>query len=193
MKEGESPPLFLLEFVPRFPLRLGGRNCLFRIREKVEEFLILLFRHLAHRSRPIRRRLRRITNKGYVEVAEVEKPIVTRDPNRPTLKINLGIYVRNNGDGSGSVSFFRNSEDAEKAAEGDDERYCDDTYDHTIEVYADTGELVMDDAEREAASDKAWDKRSKLEAAMKKEKNPAKKAKLKQDFETADKEWSDLH
>lgn len=128
--------------------------------------------------------------KGYKLVADAEeKPLVTRDPNRKTLTINLGIYVRNCGDGSATVSFFRNSDDAEQSAEEDDERLCEDTYDRTIEVYADTGELVMDDAEREAASDRAWEKRCKLETAMKKERDPGKKRKIKLAFEAADAEW----
>lgn len=133
------------------------------------------------------------TRKGYKPVADVVKALPVRDPNRKTLKINLGIYVRNQGDGSASVSFFRDSGEAEESADGDDERLCDDTYDRTIEVYADTGELVFNDDERERISDAAWDAREEAEKALKSAKTPGMKKLLKGIFDRADAAWQESH
>lgn len=44
---------------------------------------------------------------------------------KKTFKVTFGYYVQNNGDGSASVLFFKNEENAEKYAGDDDERFTD--------------------------------------------------------------------
>ena len=107
------------------------------------------------------------------------------------MKITFAVYMRNNGDGSGSPMFFRDEASAEKYAENHDERMCEDIEMHTIEVDA-NGQLVMDDEEKDKAQELAWDNREKAEKAYKKEKNAVKKTQLKEQFKTADIAWREL-
>jgi hypothetical protein len=57
------------------------------------------------------------------------------------MKIKKWIYIKNLGDGSCSAELFESEEDAEKAAENHNERFCDDIYPEEIEV-DDTPELI---------------------------------------------------
>jgi hypothetical protein len=52
------------------------------------------------------------------------------------IKVTVAYYIENMGDGSATIRFFNNKDDAESYAEHDDERYCDDI---------DTVELIFDD------------------------------------------------
>lgn len=62
--------------------------------------------------------------------------------NSGTLKLEFWVYMRNNGDGSASPMFFLSEDLAEKAAEKDDERLCDDVVFHEFEVDLETGEVI---------------------------------------------------
>lgn len=55
---------------------------------------------------------------------------------KPTkvIKVKIWVYMQNNGDGSGSPKFFNSSEAAEKYAEDDNERMCEDIDCHTLEI-----------------------------------------------------------
>lgn len=50
------------------------------------------------------------------------------------IKVHLWIRICNSGDGSAYARFFKSQEEAEKDAEGDNERFCDDIYDKYFEV-----------------------------------------------------------
>ena len=50
------------------------------------------------------------------------------------MRITFWTYVQNCGDGSNYVCYFNSREDAETFAENDNERYCDDITQHTMEV-----------------------------------------------------------
>jgi len=59
------------------------------------------------------------------------------------LKVKFAVYVQNNGDGSASARFFSNVELAEKAAEEDNERFCEDIETHELEINLDTGKVIF--------------------------------------------------
>jgi hypothetical protein len=60
------------------------------------------------------------------------------------MKAKVFIYNQNNYDGSSSACFFNTEEDAEKYAEEDTERFCDDINSHTFE-FDDQGNLLNSD------------------------------------------------
>lgn len=49
------------------------------------------------------------------------------------MKVKFWLYMSSNGDGSVSALFFKSEKDAEKYAEKDDERFCDDIYSKELE------------------------------------------------------------
>src|SRR4029077_8290350 len=112
---------------------------------------------------------------------------------RKILTIPITFFIRNCGDGSCAVDFFRNRRDAEAWAGSDDDRFCDDIQDYTIKVYADDLSLVRDEVEQENLREETWNAREKAENAMRREKNPKKKAKLKKEFGKADKAWKETY
>lgn len=57
------------------------------------------------------------------------------------MKIKFWVYMKNMSDGSAVAHFFSSEKAAEKYASYDDERFCDDIYQDTIEVDA-KGKLV---------------------------------------------------
>lgn len=57
-------------------------------------------------------------------------------------KLNAWLYIQNAGDGSCYVRFFNSEEDAEAYAENDDERYCDDIAQVSLEFDPQTGKLL---------------------------------------------------
>ena len=67
---------------------------------------------------------------------------------KKTIKVKFAVYTRNNGDGSSSPSFFKSVEAAEKYAENDDERNCDDVEMHTLEFDLD-GNLLTPEPTRD--------------------------------------------
>ena len=60
------------------------------------------------------------------------------------MKATVWIYNRNNYDGSSSACFFKSESDAEKYAEEDTERFCDDINSHTFE-FDENGVLLNPD------------------------------------------------
>lgn len=61
---------------------------------------------------------------------------------RKTKKIKFAVYTQNNGDGSASARFFKNEKLAEKVAERDDERFCEDIATHELVIDMMTGEVL---------------------------------------------------
>jgi hypothetical protein len=57
------------------------------------------------------------------------------------IKATVWVYMKNNGDGSASPCFFNSEDAAEKYAENDDERYCEDIDRHTLE-FDENGNLL---------------------------------------------------
>lgn len=71
------------------------------------------------------------------------------DDKPKTVKVKFGYYVQNNGDGSASVLFFKNAENAEAYAGDDDERFTDgDTGEETLEFDLD-GNLLTPERTKE--------------------------------------------
>jgi hypothetical protein len=57
------------------------------------------------------------------------------------MKINLAVYIQNNGDGSSSVKFFNTEPEAEEFAKDHNERNCEDVY--TVELeFSEEGRLL---------------------------------------------------
>ena len=61
------------------------------------------------------------------------------------MKVQLYLYIQNMGDGSCSVKFFNSRESAEKFAEPDDERFCEDIYPKTLEL-DENGKLINENS-----------------------------------------------
>lgn len=59
-----------------------------------------------------------------------------------TIKVKFYTWACNQGDGSVVVRFYNSRESAEKAAENDEERYCDDIDSHTLE-FDRSGNLIQ--------------------------------------------------
>ena len=59
------------------------------------------------------------------------------------MKTRIWIYIKNLGDGSASIRFFSSKEEAEKYAENDDERFCDDINEYILD-FDSNGELLDD-------------------------------------------------
>jgi hypothetical protein len=57
------------------------------------------------------------------------------------MKVTIWIYIENLGDGSCAARITDSEESAEKLAENDDERFCDDIYSKTLE-FDDNGKLL---------------------------------------------------
>jgi hypothetical protein len=57
------------------------------------------------------------------------------------MKVNFWVFLRNNDDGSASAVYFPTEELAEQYASWDDERFCDDVYEQTLE-FDENGVLV---------------------------------------------------
>jgi hypothetical protein len=70
-----------------------------------------------------------------------KKKTKTKAKKKPT-EISFAVYMRNNGDGSGSPCFFPDEEAAEAYAGEDDERYCEDISTFTLMV-DEKGNLVQ--------------------------------------------------
>ena len=60
------------------------------------------------------------------------------------MKVKIWIYTRNLGDGSCAPCFFNSNEEAEKYAESDDERYCNDISEYILE-FDENGKLLNPD------------------------------------------------
>jgi hypothetical protein len=60
------------------------------------------------------------------------------------MKVKFWVYMENLGDGSAAARIFSSKKAAEKYADHDDERYCDDIYQEEIEV-DDKGKLTTPD------------------------------------------------
>jgi hypothetical protein len=68
---------------------------------------------------------------------------------KKTFKVKFGYYVQNNGDGSASVLFFKNSDNAETYAGDDNERFTDgDTGEEELE-FDEEGNLVTEEPKKE--------------------------------------------
>lgn len=50
-----------------------------------------------------------------------------------TLKVKVWCYIYSCGDGSAGVEFFKTESEAEKAAENDDEPFCDNVFSKELE------------------------------------------------------------
>ena len=61
---------------------------------------------------------------------------------RKTIKVKFAVYTQNQGDGSASPRLYATEELAEKAAEKDDERFCEDICALELVVDVETGEIV---------------------------------------------------
>lgn len=59
------------------------------------------------------------------------------------MKINFVSYVRNNYDGSASVLYFQDEEQASACAENSEERYCDDIDKDFLEVNTSDGTIEL--------------------------------------------------
>jgi hypothetical protein len=59
-----------------------------------------------------------------------------------TIKVKFASYAKNGGDGSVSVYLYANTDAAEDASAGDDERNDEDVEEHELEIDTETGEIV---------------------------------------------------
>lgn len=90
-------------------------------------------------------------------------------------KLDFWFYIQNAGDGSAYVRFFNSEADAEAYAENDDERYCDDICQESLEFDSKTGKLT-----NPTTLESHWKiemKRFEEEVLKKKRKKSAKKEK----------------
>jgi hypothetical protein len=58
------------------------------------------------------------------------------------LRVQFWVFIENLYDGSATARFFKTQADAEKYAEEDDERFCDDIFAKELLIDAETGELL---------------------------------------------------
>jgi hypothetical protein len=80
------------------------------------------------------------------------------------MKVNFVTYTRNNYDGSVSVMFFQNKEQAEACAEDCGERYCEDVEEKSLDVNTFDGTIELPESSIHRLLESSY--RSKLVTAV---------------------------